>query len=54
MNRSTVLYWRNGSGYQPTEDMARYGMVMFDWAHGAKTWVNDFRPMDNGAVGTIS
>ena len=50
MNRSTVLYWRNGSGYQPIEDLTQYGMVMFDWAHAAKTWINDYSPMDNGAV----
>ena len=50
MNQSTVLYWRNGSGYQPIQDFVRYGMVMLDWAHGAKTWINDFHPMNNGAV----
>lgn len=28
----------------------RYGLVIFDWAHGAAEWINDYTPMDNGAV----
>jgi hypothetical protein len=50
MNDSTLLYWRNGSGYEPTEVLQRYGMFIFDWAHGAKMWINEYTPMDNGAV----
>ena len=50
MNDSTLLYWRNGTGYEPTEVLGKYGMLIFDWAHGAKLWINNYSPMDNGAV----
>ena len=50
MNDSTLLYWRNGTGFQDEATLGRYGMIMFDWAHGAKVWINDYSPMDTGAV----
>ena len=49
MNRSISLYWRNGSGLEPPEWYDGYGLVMFDWAHGAQEWINDYSPMDNAA-----
>eukprot|EP00040_Diaphanoeca_grandis_P022888 m.123759 g.123759 ORF g.123759 m.123759 type:complete len:487 (-) comp29011_c0_seq1:136-1596(-) len=49
-NDSTLLYWRNGTDYESNETLGNYGMIMFDWAHGAKVWINDYKPMDNGAV----
>jgi hypothetical protein len=50
MNRSISLYWRNETGVEPADFYDGYGMVMFDWAHGAQEWINDYTPMDNGAV----
>lgn len=50
MNDSTVLYWRNGSGYEPAATLDGYSLMIFDWAHAAAHWINDKRPMDSGAV----
>jgi hypothetical protein len=51
MNDSTLLYWRNASGYVSNETLASYGMFIWDWAHAAKVWINDCGPaMDNGAA----
>ena len=49
-NDSTILYWRNGSGFEPTTTLTRYGLFLFDWAHAANVWINDYSPMDTGAV----
>ena len=45
-NDSTILYWRNGSGFEPTTTLTRYGLFLFDWAHAANVWINDYSPMD--------
>ena len=50
MNRSISLYWRNSTGLEPAEFYDGYGLVMFDWAHGAQAWINDYSPMDNAAI----
>ena len=50
MNRSISLYWRNETGIEPAEFYDGYGVVIFDWAHGAQQWINEYTPMDNGAV----
>jgi hypothetical protein len=52
MNESLILYWRNGTGYEPQQTLGQYGLFVFDWAHGAKLWINQSPPrrMDNGAV----
>ena len=52
INDSTILMWRNATGYQPIDDFESYGVVMLDWAHGAHVWINSFSPspMRNGAV----
>lgn len=47
MNRSISLYWRNATGIEPADFYDGYGLVMFDWAHAAQAWINDFSPMDN-------
>jgi hypothetical protein len=47
MNRSISLYWRNATGLEPADFYDGYGLVMFDWAHAAQAWINDFSPMDN-------
>jgi hypothetical protein len=49
MNASISLYWRNASGLEPAEFYDGYGLVMFDWAHAAQYWINNFSPMDNAA-----
>lgn len=49
MNESTIMLWRNASGLNPASDFASYGVVMLDWAHGAKHWINDYSPMSDGA-----
>lgn len=49
MNASISLYWRNGTGLEPPEWFDGYGLVMFDWAHAAQYWINEFSPMDNAA-----
>ena len=49
MNRSISLYWRNGTGLEPAEYYDGVGLAMFDWAHGAQAWINDYSPMDNAA-----
>jgi hypothetical protein len=50
MTDSTVLlYWRNGTGYEDST-LHSYSLLIFDWAHAAKIWINDYVPMDNGAV----
>lgn len=49
MNRSISLYWRNATGLEPAEFYDGYGLVMFDWAHAAQDWINNYAPMDNGA-----
>ena len=52
MNSSISLYWRNATGLEPADFYDGYGLVMFDWAHAAQAWINDFSPapMDNAAV----
>ena len=49
-NDSTLLYWRNGTGFVSNTTLRQYGLFIWDWAHGAKRWINDYQPMDNGAV----
>lgn len=49
MNRSISLYWRNATGLEPADFYDGYGLVMFDWAHAAQDWINNYSPMDNGA-----
>lgn len=49
MNSSISLYWRNGTGLEPAEFYDGYGLIMFDWAHAAQYWINQYSPMDNGA-----
>ena len=49
MNRSISLYWRNATGIEPAEYYDGYGLVMFDWAHAAQDWINNYQPMDNAA-----
>ena len=49
MNSSISLYWRNGTGLEPAEFYDGYGLVMFDWAHAAQDWINNYAPMDNAA-----
>ena len=50
MNASISLYWRNGTGLEPAEFYDGYGLVLFDWAHAAQAWINDYAPMDNAAA----
>ena len=50
MNDSTLLYWRNASGYQDSATLKQYALVMLDWAHAAKLWINAYHPMNTGAV----
>ena len=50
MNASISLYWRNASGLEPPEWYDGYGLVMFDWAHAAGDWINNYAPMDNAAA----
>ena len=50
MNRSISLYWRNATGLEPAEFYDGYGLTMFDWAHGAQDWINNYAPMDNAAI----
>jgi hypothetical protein len=40
---------RVGVGYCARATPCRYGLVIFDWAHAAEYWINEFTPMDNGA-----
>ena len=47
MNASISLYWRNETGLEPAEWFDGYGLVMFDWAHAAQDWINNYAPMDN-------
>lgn len=52
-NDSTLLYWRNGTGYQDESTLRGYGLLLFDWAHAAAVWIDNGGaggPMDNGAV----
>jgi hypothetical protein len=36
MNDSTLLYWRNGTGYETTETLGgKYAIYIWDWAHAA-------------------
>ena len=35
-NDSTLLYWRNGTGFVSDETLGRNGMFIWDWAHRAK------------------
>ncbi len=49
MNRSISLYWRNATGLEPADFYDGYGLVMFDWAHAAQDWINNYTPMDNAA-----
>ena len=49
MNRSVSLYWRNYSSLEPADYFDGYGLVMFDWAHAARHWINGPPPMDNAA-----
>ena len=49
MNESISLYWRNATGLEPADFYDGYGLVMFDWAHAAQEWINDYSPMDNAA-----
>jgi len=50
MNASISLYWRNETGLEPPEWYDGYGLVMFDWAHAAQDWINNYAPMDNAAA----
>jgi hypothetical protein len=49
MNRSISLYWRNATGLEPAEWYDGYGLAMFDWAHAAQDWINNYQPMDTAA-----
>ena len=49
MNRSISLYWRNATGLEPADYFDGYGLTIFDWAHGAQSWINGAPPMDNAA-----
>ena len=50
MNASISLYWRNETGLEPADYYDGYGLVMFDWAHAAQDWINNYAPMDNAAA----